>query len=164
MGDWLRRDIEEFDVELERLSEKMKWTVIYVPFSVEDKYGTRGRVPVQACIDGHLFASTLLPSEKGHYMVYNRRIQEACKKGLGDSVHVAIRLDSQERTVEMPGYLLNALADRPDLAERFEGQPDYIKREQLQHIEAAKREETRERRIAKLIELLEGTGQRYETS
>lgn len=160
MSDWPLRDIQEFDVELQRLSDKMKWTVIYIPFSVEDKYGTRGRVPVQAYIDGHLFASTLLPSEKGHYMVYNRRIQEACMKGLGDSVHVAIRLDSQERAVEMPGYLLNALAGRPDLAKRFEGQPDYIKREQLQHIEAAKREETRERRIAKLIGLLESSGHR----
>jgi hypothetical protein len=142
----------------------MKWTVIYVPFSVEGKYGTRGRLPVQACIDGHPLASTLLPSKQGHYMIYNKRIQEVCQKGLGDSVHVVIQPDSQERTVEVPGYLLRVLENRPDLAESFESQPDYLKREQLQYIETAKREETRERRIAKLIEVLERLGERSEAT
>lgn len=148
-------DGHEFDGELQLLEGKIKWTVVYVPFSVPDRYGTRGRLPVQVRIDGHPFAGTLLPSRKGHYLVFNKQMQEACRKGLGDSVHVVLRLDTQERTVRVPAYLSAQLQDRPDLLEHFESQPDYIKREQLQSIETAKREETKKRRIAKLVELLE---------
>lgn len=144
-----------FEAELERLDGKITWTVIHVPFSIGDIYGTRGRVPIQAKIDGHVFSSMLLPSRKRHYMVCNKKIRDACQKGLGDSVHVVIQFDPQNRAVEIPTFLAAYLADRPDVAERFERQPDYMKREQLQFIEAAKREETRERRVKKLVQLLQ---------
>lgn len=148
-------DTHEFEAELERLDGKIMWTVIHVPSSISDIYGTRGRIPIQACIDGHEFTSMLLRSRKGHYMVCNKKIRDACQKGLGDSVHVAIQFDPQSRTVEIPAYLTAYLADRPDIVECFERQPDYMKREQLQFIEAAKKEETRVRRIKKLVQGLQ---------
>jgi hypothetical protein len=42
----------------------------------------------------------------------------------------------------------------------FGGQPDYIKREQITKIADAKRPETRQKRIAGLVELLSRRGER----
>jgi hypothetical protein len=142
----------EFDAVLQRLEGKIKWIVLYVPFSVNDTYGTSGRLPVKATIDGHCFNGTLLPSKKGHYMVCNQQIRETCRKGIGDTVHVVIEPDSEPRLVQIPVYLLERLSEQPDILAAFQAQPEYIKREQLNHIEQAKGEEARERRIRKLLD------------
>ena len=145
----------EFEAVLQRLEGKMQWTVFYIPFSIQDSYGTGGRLPVKAIIDGHLFTGMLLPSKKGHYMVCNQRIRETCQKGIGDSVYVIIWPDTQPRSVDVPEYLLNRLNNSPDILVLFKAQPDYLKREQLNHIEGAKSEEARERRISKLLNMLQ---------
>ena len=143
---------QEFDVTLQRLEGKIKWIVLYVPFSVNGTYGTSGRLQVKATIDGHCFSGTLLPSKKGHYMVCNQQIRETCRKGIGDTVHVVIEPDSEPRSVQIPKYLLEKLNQQPDILTMFQAQPEYLKREQINHIETAKGDETRERRIRKLLD------------
>ncbi|OPZ49658.1 MAG: hypothetical protein BWY92_01334 [Firmicutes bacterium ADurb.BinA052] len=39
--------MHEFDAVLSRLEGKMPWTVLYVPFSVSDEFGTNGRLTVK---------------------------------------------------------------------------------------------------------------------
>jgi len=140
-----------FTAVLHKLEGKIQWTVFYVPFSVQDAYGTNGRVNVKAMIDSHSCTGTLLPSRNGHYMVFNAALREACRKDLGDTVHVTMELDDIPRTVEIPGDILHALEAHEHLLQRFTGQPDYIKREEITKITSAKKQETRERRIEALL-------------
>lgn len=144
----------EFNAVLEKLEGKMQWTVFYVPFSVKELYDTNGRLNVKAEIDGHSFDGTLLPSRNGHYLIYNKEIKKVCKKEIGDSIHVKMELDVQPRTIEVPDSIMTKLKENKDALIEFEKLPNYIKREQINKIMSAKREETRERRIQKFIQSL----------
>jgi hypothetical protein len=143
-----------FTATLHRLEGKIAWTVFYVPFSVPDVYGTNGRFEVKAVIDGHPFRGTLLPSRNGHYLPFNQAMKTACKKELGDSVHVVMEPDAEPRTVAVPEDVGAALAADPAAKALFEALPDYWKREQITKITSAKQPETRARRICALLKLL----------
>lgn len=147
--------IHEFVAELKKLEGKILWTVFYVPFSVEEKYGTKGRVEVKAVIDGFSFKGTLLPSRNGHYMVFNKEIKNKCKKAIGDTVQVTIEKDTEPRIVEIPSDIKEELQNYPDVFSRFKELPDYIKREEIKKILDAKKQETKERRIKKLVDKLQ---------
>lgn len=145
---------KEFNAILQKLEGKMEWTVFYIPFSVEEEYGTKSRFNVQATIDGHIFSGTLLPSRNGHYMVYNKAIKSACKKEVGDSIHVILKPDVQERVLNIPDYILEAIKSNPIANSKFNELPYYIKREEINKIEESKKEETKVRRLEKLIQRL----------
>lgn len=139
----------EFDSGIQMLEGKIKWKVVYFPQPAGDTFGTNGKVPVHITVDGHTFEHTLLPSKNGHYFVYNEMIRRAVGKELGNSVHVVLKENKDIRQVVLPAYIEEGLESRQVL-EAFLKQPDYLKREQIQFIELAKKEETRDNRLAAL--------------
>ncbi len=149
--------VYEFDGEIKLLEGKMKWNVIYFPYSVKDLFDTNGNVPVSITVDGHDFDHTLLPSRNGHYLVYNAFIRRALQKKLGDSVHVVLKKFEGKREVDIPDYILHVLKDSGVLNE-FLNQPDYFKREQINHIELAKKEETKKNRLNAIVDKIKKQG------
>ena len=140
----------EFDSEIKQLEGKIKWTVFYFPYSASEHFGSKGNIPVCITVDGHKFDHTLLPSKNGHYLVYNEFIKRAVNKELGDIVHVILEKDTKKREVIIPGYIEEALQNAKVL-ESFLKQPDYARREQINHIEIAKKEETKINRLNDLV-------------
>ncbi|MDR2590722.1 MAG: YdeI/OmpD-associated family protein [Oscillospiraceae bacterium] len=143
----------EFDSKIQQLEGKIKWNVLYFPYSVAEHFDIKGNVPVRITVDGHEFEHTLLPSKNGHYMVYNEFIKRVVKKNLGDSVHITLEKDSRKREVIIPTYIEQSLQEA-GLLEKFNKQADYIKREQINYIEIAKKEDTKSRRVNALIKRL----------
>ena len=144
----------EFDSEIKQLEGKIKWNVFYFPYSASEHFGSKGNIPVCITVDGHSFDHTLLPSKNGHYLVYNEFIKRAVGKSSGDSVHVTLEKDEKKREVVIPAQIEIMLKDAGVL-ELFLKQADYSKREQINHIEIAKKEETKIDRINALIKQLE---------
>ena len=142
--------VYNFEAEIKLLEGKIKWSVVYFPHSVHEIFGTSGRVPVIITVDGHEFDQTLLPSRNGHYFVYNKIISQKVGKKRGDSVEVTLRKAEGKREVEVPDYIKEKLTEFKAL-DPFLRQPDYMKREQINHIAAAKKEETKIARLEKLI-------------
>jgi hypothetical protein len=145
----------EFDAEIKRLEGKIQWNVFYFPESAEECFGSKGNIPVKITVDGHPFDHMLLGSRNGHYLVYNEFIRRAVGKEMGDSVHVTLEKDNQLRVFAIPTYLETILQENGVL-DVFLKQPDYLKREQVNKIELAKKEETKMNRIQKLITELGG--------
>ncbi len=143
--------VYEFDGEIRLLEGKIKWKVIYFPYSVKDIFNTNGNVPVIITLDGHEFEHTLLPSRNGHYFVYNEFIRRVLQKKLGDSVHIILKKYEGEREVVIPDYILQVL-NKSGILNEFLNQPDYIKREQINFIELAKKEETKNKRLNTLAD------------
>ena len=144
----------EFEAEIQRLEGKIKWNVVYFPHPAAECFGANGNIPVCITVDGHPFDHMLLPSRNGHYLVYNEFIKRAVCKEPGDAVRVTLAKDEKKREVAMPAYIEERLREA-GVMERFLHQPDYAKREQINHIEIAKKEETKENRIGALIHHLE---------
>ena len=145
----------EFDSEIKQLEGKIKWSVFYFPYPALEHFGSKGNIPVRITVDGHSFDHTLLPSKQGHYLVYNEFIKRAVNKEIGDIVSVTLEKDTKKREVMIPGYIEEALQNA-EILERFLEQPDYIKREQINHIELAKKEETKANRMNALIKKFSG--------
>lgn len=146
----------EFESEIKRLEGKIQWSVFYFPYSAPEHFGSKGNIPVCVTVDGHPFDHMLLPSKNGHYLVYNEFIRQAVGKTIGDSVRVTLERDTRKRELVLPSQLGAALKDS-DVLEPFQKQPDYIKREQINYIEVAKKEETKVSRINALIKRLGGS-------
>lgn len=144
----------EFDAEIKRLEGKIKWSVIYFPYQVFEEFGSKGNIPVLITVDGNKFEHTLLPSLNGHYIVYNKFIKQLVGKETGDTVHVTLEKDTAERKYVVSPYIEKALREKGFL-DRYLKQPDYLKREQANFIEIAKKEETKKNRLNKLILILE---------
>lgn len=149
--------VYDYQTEIMRLEGKIKWSVIYFPESAEDCFGKKGNIPVKITVDGHAFDHTLLSSRNGHYFVCNEFIRRTVGKEIGEVVHVTLKKDDDPRVFLIPLYLETTLKDGGVL-EIFMKQPDYLKREQVNKIELAKKEETKGNRIQKLISDLKGTG------
>ena len=140
----------KFEAQITRLEGKIKWLVFYFPHSAEEHFGSKGNIPVKITVDGIEFDHMLQPSKNGHYMVYNEFIKRAAGKGIGDKIHVTLEKDDTPRTIKVPKDIEEAL-NTAALLEAFLKQPDYIKREQINYIEIAKKEETRTNRITALL-------------
>lgn len=144
----------EFEATLVKLPGKMDWPVFYVPVSFAEAAGTRGRINVVATVDGAEFRVTLLPSHKGHYLVYAKAMREHCGKNIGDTVQVSLQVDDQPREVELPPDVAAALHGSEAAMAAFTSLPYYMRREEINKINSAKMPSTRERRVTALMDKL----------
>lgn len=126
-----------------------------VPFDVEEAFG-RKRVPVVAHIDGEPYRGSLVRmGGPAHMLLIRKDVRERIGKQPGDTVSVTLREDTEERTVDVPEDLAAALAADDDAATFFNGLSYTHRREYVQWITEAKREQTRRDRVAKTLGMLQ---------
>lgn len=125
------------------------------PFDVQQTFGTKARVPVQGTINGFPFRSSLMPMGGCHGMAVNRTMRDGAKAKAGDIVDMVIERDEAERTVEAPPELQNKLAKNKKALKRWDSLAFTHKKEMAALIRGAKQEETKKRRLAKIMDVLE---------
>ena len=130
------------------------------PIDVRETFGTRGRVPVKGTINGFPFRSSLMPMGGCHMMPVNKALCEGSGTRPGDIVAVVMERDEEERTVDAPAELEVELKKSRKARERWEKLAFTHKKEMAIAISGAKQEETRKRRLAKVMQVLE-TGTKW---
>jgi hypothetical protein len=135
--------------------EKSSATGFYAPLEVIEAFGTKARVPVRGTINGFPFRSSLMPMGGQHCMAVNKTMRDGAKVKAGDLVEVVIERDVEERTVEAPAELKKELAKSKAARERWETLAFTIKKEMARSITEAKQQETKKRRLAKVMDVLE---------
>ena len=126
---------------------------IPIPFDPRAIFG-KIRAPVTVTLNGHSYRSTIC-SMGGQLLVPLRRSnREAAGLEGGETLEVTIALDEAERQVEPPADLAAALEREPRALARWQELSFSHKREHVEAVEAAKRPETRERRIASAVAML----------
>jgi len=124
------------------------------PFDVEQTFGTRARVAVCGTINGFPFRSSLMPMGGCHRMVVNKDMREGAGVKAGDTVTVVMERDEAPRTVEAPTVLKKELAKSKTAQANWEKLVFTHKKEMARSIVEAKQEETRVRRLAKVMDVL----------
>jgi bifunctional DNA-binding transcriptional regulator/antitoxin component of YhaV-PrlF toxin-antitoxin module len=124
---------------------------VLFPYSTEEKFGIKGRVPVKATIDGEPYKGSLVKyGNPQHMLPVLKDIRAKINKKIGDMLDITIEHDAEKREVEVPKDLTKALkANKLEAAfwkTSFSHQREYVL-----WIEGAKKAETREKRIAKAI-------------
>ena len=146
--------VKRFRVLVER-EEGSEVCGINIPFDVEKTFGTRGRVPVRGTLNGAPFRSSLFRMGGDcHFMVVNRKLREASGVRGGETVPVVLERDTEPRTIDPPADFARALKGSKEARAVWDKLSYTHRREHVEHIEEAKRPETRQRRIEKSIALL----------
>jgi hypothetical protein len=127
--------------------------VVTLPFDVGEQFGAV-RVPVRVTINAHTFRTTTMRYGGADYIGLNRKVREAAGVDPGDGITVELERDSEPREVELPQELASALSGDADAKSAFEKLSYTHRREYARWIAEAKREKTRERRLAKAVEML----------
>lgn len=133
---------------------------LVAPFEVEKVFGTRARVPVRGTINGFAFRSSLMPMDGCHKMVVNRTMREGAGVKAGDTVTVVMERDPASRTVAIPPLHKKELAKSKLAAAHWKLQSYTNQKEMARSILEAKQEETRVRRLAKIMDVLK-TGKKW---
>jgi hypothetical protein len=112
------------------------------------------RFPVIATINGHELRLSVARMRDEYLLGLSRANREAAGVQAGDTVTLELKLDAAPREVTPPPALAQALAADPAAQQAFDQLAFTHRKEFARWIEEAKRDETRERRVAKAIEML----------
>jgi hypothetical protein len=128
---------------------------VTVPFDVEKEYGQK-RVKIKAFIDGEPYRGLLVRmGGPDHVLGVLKGIREKIGKEVGDTVSVVIEPDTKLREISLPeDFVLALKKDEPTRA-FFDSLSYTNRKEYVVWIEAAKRPETRQRRLQTAIEMLQ---------
>ncbi len=135
-------------------------TGLIPPFDVPKTFGTRARVPVRGTINGYPFRSSLMPMGGCYGMAVNKGMREGAGVEAGDEVDVVMERDDAPRTVDAPPELAKELAKNKKAQQRWDTLSFTFKKEMANCIREAKQDETRKRRLAKVMEVLK-TGAKW---
>jgi hypothetical protein len=136
--------------------DKVNATGLPVPADVVAALGKGKKPPVKVSIGSHTYRSTVAAYDDVFMLPLSAENRQAAGVKAGDQVEVTLELDSEPRTVEVPQDLMNALAQKPGATAAFEALSYSIRKEFVRQVESAKAQETRERRIAKIVATLPG--------
>jgi Bacteriocin-protection, YdeI or OmpD-Associated/Domain of unknown function (DUF1905) len=112
------------------------------------------RFPVRATVNGHSFRTTVTRMRGEFLLGLNRQVRESAGAEAGDTVEVAIELDTAPREVDVPEALAKALADDAAARAAFDALSFTHRKEYARWVAEAKRLETRDRRVATALERL----------
>ncbi len=139
---------------LEKYPGKGGWTYARIPEIPPDKHAPFGWVRVRGSIDGFEIKNYhLMPMGDGMlFLPVRAEIRKKIRKEAGDWVHIILYPDNDP--VDIPEELLLCLSEEPGAKDKFLQLTSGKQKEYIDWIFAAKREETRVRRIVQLLENL----------
>jgi hypothetical protein len=126
---------------------------VELPFDGKERFG-KARPPVRGTVNGTDFRTTVAVYGGVYLIGFNKELRERAGIAIGDEVKVRLELDDEPRTVEVPPALEEALEQDAEAKAAYEGLSYTHRREYAQWIAEAKRDQTRERRVAKAVEML----------
>jgi Bacteriocin-protection, YdeI or OmpD-Associated/Domain of unknown function (DUF1905) len=131
---------------------------VEVPFDVEGIFGSK-RPKVKALIEGVPYRGILMRmGMECHILGIRKEIREQVGKTFGDEIQVTIEPDLEERVIEIPKDLMKELKKDKEAKTFFDKLSYTHRKEYVTWVTEAKKEETRQNRIVKTIEMLkEGT-------
>src|SRR5215216_71319 len=127
---------------------------VEVPFDVEAAFGSK-KPKVKAIIEGVPYRGILTRmGTESNLLIVLKEIREKIGKTFGDEVTITVEPDTEPRVIEIPPDLKKEFKTAKDAKAFFENLSYTHQREYVLWINEAKREETRQNRIVKTIEML----------
>lgn len=127
-------------------------TGIVVPDEVVEGLGGSRRPAVVVTVEGYSYRSTVA-SMGGRFLIpFAKEHRDRTGIAPGQAIEVTLELDTAPRTVDVPADLAAALAARPGAREAFDRLSYSVRKEHVRQVETAKAADTRERRIARILD------------
>lgn len=127
---------------------------VEVPFDVEKAFGSK-KPKVKATFEGVPYRGLLVRmGTEHHLLIILKEIREKIGKTFGDEVKITVELDTEPRVIEIPKDLAKELKKNKKARAFFDKLAYTHRREYVMWINEAKKDETRQRRIVKTVEML----------
>ena len=127
---------------------------VEVPFHVEEVFGSK-RPKVRALIEGVPYRGLLVRmGGTNHMLIILKGIREQIGKTFGDQIQVTVEPDLEERVIEIPKDLMKELKKDKEAKAFFDKLSYTHRKEYVNWVTDAKKDETRQSRILKTIEML----------
>ena len=127
---------------------------VEIPFDVEEAFGAK-RAKVRAQIEGVPYRGLLVRmGSEQHILIILKGIREQIGKTFGDEIQVTVEPDLEERVIEIPKDLMKELKKDKEAKAFFDKLSYTHRKEYVNWVTEAKKEETRQNRIIKTIEML----------
>ena len=123
---------------------------IEIPLRNLEEIGGNKRAPLKITVNGYTYQSTATAMNGVCMVVFPMKDREAAGAKAGDRVQVALELDSGYREVEIPADLMKVLISYK-LTKKFDELTYSKRKEFVRSVNDAKSDETRTRRIDKVI-------------
>jgi hypothetical protein len=136
------------------LQEGKTATGIRVPDEIIEALGSGKRPAVTVTINGFTYRSTVAVLGGAYMVGVSAENRAGAGVAGGDEVDVDIELDTAPREVAVPADFAAALDAEPKARATFDGLSNSNKGWHVSSITGAKTDETRQRRIAKSVEML----------
>jgi hypothetical protein len=112
------------------------------------------RFPVVATVNGYTWRATITRMGGEFLLGMSRAVRREARVETGDRVDVELTLDTAPRDVEVHPALAGALAADPAARAAFDALAFTHRKEYVRWIAEAKRDETRERRVAQAVAMI----------
>ena len=132
-------------------NDQVNATGLPVPPEAVAALSTKKRPPVKVSLSGYNYRTTVEAYGGGYMLPLSAEHREAAGVKAGDQVEVTLELDLEPRTVEVPADLAAALAEKPGAIAAFDALSYTMRKEYVRQVETAKAQETRDRRVAKIV-------------
>lgn len=136
------------------MDDKVNATGIRVPAQAIAALGGKKKPPVIVTVNGFTYRSTVAAYGDVYMLPLSQERRAAAGVVAGDVVEVTLELDTEPRTVEVPDDLAAALAGKAGARAAFDALAYSTRKEHVRQVTEAKAQETRERRIAKIVAAL----------
>ncbi len=133
------------------LDDKVNATGIRVPAEAIAALGGKKKPPVIVTVNGFSYRSTVAAYGDVYMLPLSQERRAAAGVAAGDVVEVTLELDTEPRTVEVPDELAAALAAKSGARAAFDALAYSTRKEHARQVVEAKAQETRERRIARIV-------------
>jgi len=109
---------------------------------------------VRGTVNGFPFRSSLCNMGDGHFMAVNKEMRAGGKCKAGDIVEVVLQRDRDERLVDVPAEIKKVIASNKAAQITWNSLSYTHQKEWVRAIGEAKREETKQSRIRKMMDAL----------
>ncbi|PYI64850.1 hypothetical protein CVV68_20740 [Arthrobacter livingstonensis] len=128
---------------------------IVVPGDIVRGFDRGKRVPVVVTVDGGYSFRNTIASMGGQCLIsFNAETRTATGKGAGDEIEVVLEVDNAPRTVDIPAALAEAFIVDAQAAKVWSTLSYSKQRAHAQAVESAKSDDTRARRVRKVLDEL----------
>ena len=126
---------------------------IEVPEDVVASLGAGKRVPVVVTLNGHVYPSTIAVMGGRYLVPVSAQIRKDAGVAGGEEHEVTLEHDTSSRDTPVPDDLAAAL-DAAGARAAFDALAPSRRKEHVRQVESAKADDTRARRVAKVVESL----------
>jgi hypothetical protein len=132
-------------------AEGLNATGIRIPSEVIADLGTQKRPKVKVTVNGYTYRNTVAVFGDVFMVGVSQAHREASGLQPGAEIEVTLELDTEPRTVDVPDDLKAALSEKAGATEAFDALSFTRRKEFVRQVEDAKTQETRDRRISKIV-------------